>query len=266
MTKFEICFNHPWLLLLLIPALLFTFVPYFRIKKRYRRTRNRVISVVLHTIVMVLSITLLSGFYIRYYIPNEKNELILLVDVSDTGANTAEERNKFVANVIEECALENIRVGVVTFGFDQVYAVPLTRDYDNAFDAYMVSLDENLPDVTATNLVDALEYTAGLFNYPDTSKIVVVTDGKETDGNATTAVSKVLPFVSAIDIAYLPSEYTEVDTQILEISMPQQYVELGANCEIGVSIQADEAVEATIKLYDNGVLCEETVKENEKLN
>ena len=182
MTKFEICFNHPWLLLLLIPALLFTFVPYFRIKKRYRRTRNRVISVVLHTIVMVLSITLLSGFYIRYYIPNEKNELILLVDVSDTGANTVQERNEFVANVIEECALENIRVGVVTFGFDYVYAVPLTRDYDNAFDAYMVSLDENLPDVTATNLVDALAYTAGLFNYPDTSKIVVVTDGKETDG------------------------------------------------------------------------------------
>ena len=92
MTKFEICFNHPWLLLLLIPALLFTFVPYFRIKKRYRRTRNRVVSIVLHSIVMTLAILMLAGFTIRYELPNKDNQLLLVVDSSYS--NQEEKDNK----------------------------------------------------------------------------------------------------------------------------------------------------------------------------
>ena len=165
MFNFEICFERPWWLLLLIPAALLTFIPYFRIKKRYRRTSNRILSVVLHSLVMVLCVALLSGFYVRYYVPNEENEMILLVDVSDTGAGTTEKRDTFVETVIEECAYVNIRVGVVTFGFDQVYAVPMTYEYENAFDAYMDALDTTLPDTTATNIAGALEYAQGLFDH-----------------------------------------------------------------------------------------------------
>ena len=122
MSGFQICFDYPWLLLLLIPAALCTFIPYFRIKKRYRRTRNRIISVVLHSLVMVLTILLLSGFYIRYYIPNEENEIILLVDVSDTESLSQEKRDEFVGNVIDECAFENIAVGVVSIvNFEYVH-------------------------------------------------------------------------------------------------------------------------------------------------
>ena len=36
--------NGPWWLLLLIPALALTLIPYFKLKKRYRRTRNRISS------------------------------------------------------------------------------------------------------------------------------------------------------------------------------------------------------------------------------
>ena len=36
MTNFKILFEHPWLLLLLIPAFAVTLYFYFRISKRYR--------------------------------------------------------------------------------------------------------------------------------------------------------------------------------------------------------------------------------------
>ncbi len=61
MTNFQINFEYPWLLLLLIPAIALTLLPYLRMQKRYRRTRNRVISVVLHMVVMVLCVTLEIG-------------------------------------------------------------------------------------------------------------------------------------------------------------------------------------------------------------
>ena len=46
MTNFRIVFEHPWLLLLLIPAVVLTMLPYFRMNKRYRKTRNRISSIV----------------------------------------------------------------------------------------------------------------------------------------------------------------------------------------------------------------------------
>ncbi len=251
MLGFKICFTHPWLLLLLIPAALLTFVPYFRINKRYRRTRNRIISLVLHSVVMVLVISLLSGFHIKYYEPNKENEMIVLVDVSDTEALSAERRDAFVEGVIGECAYENIRVGVVTFGFDQVYAVPLTYDYEQAFDAYATAF---LPDTSATNIVGAMEYAASLFNYPKTGKIVLVTDAKETDGEVITSIAKISSMGISVDAAYLSSSYGASDAQITGIVTPEQHVELGTNCDIVVELRSDNAVEATLKLYDNGAL------------
>lgn len=36
MHDFQIVFSHPWLLLLLIPALALTLIPYFMLSKKYR--------------------------------------------------------------------------------------------------------------------------------------------------------------------------------------------------------------------------------------
>ena len=57
MTNLSINFSNPWCMLLIIPAILFTLVPYFRMNKRYRGTRNRITSMVLHVLIMVLAIS-----------------------------------------------------------------------------------------------------------------------------------------------------------------------------------------------------------------
>ena len=64
MTNFSITFTKPWLLLLLVPALLLTLIPYFRLNKRYRCTRNRIVSMALHVVIMLLAVSLLSGLHI----------------------------------------------------------------------------------------------------------------------------------------------------------------------------------------------------------
>ncbi|MBP3422852.1 MAG: VWA domain-containing protein [Clostridia bacterium] len=242
--------ESPWWLLLLIPAVILTLIPYFKLAKRYRRTRNRIGSIVLHLTIMVLSILTLAGFQIHYEIPNDENEIIVLVDVSDTEEQSKVKRDRFVELVLEDSRYDNYKVGVVTFGFDQIYAVPLTYDVDGIYQSY---LNAELPDTTATNLADALEYTRGLFSNPQTAKIVLVTDGKETDKNAgTTAIRAVASQGTKLDVAYVPSSFTGNDVQVVGIELPNYHVNVNEECAINVLMESNVSTTVNVRLQDVG--------------
>ena len=259
MTSFGITFSHPWLLLLLIPALALTLIPYFRLSKKYRRTRNRIISLVLHLLVMTLSITVLAGMLFVYTIPNRQNEIILLVDVSATEENAKEDREQFIQRVLKESKYDNYNVGIVTFGFDQNYAVPLTSDVDSVYNQYLNSLNTSKIDVTATNIAAALEYTKGLFNYPETSKIVLITDGKETDEQAAGVIRSVVSQGTSVDVAYVGAPYVGEDIQLTGVQLPDYHVTLYTENEITLELYSNSKLEnVNVYLYDNGALNQET--------
>ncbi len=243
--------THPWLLLLLIPAFAITLFLYFRLSKKYRRTRNRITSIVLHLIVMVLCISVLSGMSFSYNVSNDKNEIILLVDVSETSEQAQEIRDDFIQTVLNYGQYDNFKIGVVTFGFDQRYAVPLTNDIESIYDKYIKA---ELPDISATNIAAALNYTKDLFNYPETAKIVLISDGKETDEEAATAIRYITAQGILVDTAFIPSEYKEDDVQIVNVTLPDYHISVGEKCTINVTIQSKSAKGITIELFDNEIL------------
>lgn len=237
MSNFAVEFTYPWLLLLLIPAFVFGLFPYFRLSKRYRRTRNRVTSVVLHLIVMTLSILALSGMTFSYDINNEQNEVILLVDVSDSGNEVAEARDDFVQDVI----LANdgsIKLGIVTFGYTQVYAVELTDNLNGTYNEYLRSLETNLPDCTATDISSALNYASTLFSNPQTAKIVLVSDGLETDGTAKSVVKAIAAKGIKVDTAQFSASYNEDEVQVVGVTLPEGNIKVGDEISINVSVQS----------------------------
>ena len=165
MTNFSITFTKPWLLLLLVPALLLTLIPYFRLNKRYRCTRNRIVSMALHVVIMLLAVSLLAGVGFEYELPNDKNEVIILVDASFSEEGLEAEKNEFIKAVIDSNNAA-FKLGIVTFGYDQVYAAELTKDMSSVYSSY---LQAPLPDTTATDVEAALNYAATLFEYPETA-------------------------------------------------------------------------------------------------
>ena len=74
MQNFRIHYSHPWLLLLLIPAIALTLFPYFKANKKYRKTRNRILSMVFHGLAITLAINLLAGISFSYEKPNLEND------------------------------------------------------------------------------------------------------------------------------------------------------------------------------------------------
>ncbi len=250
MRNFSIQFTYPWLLLLLIPAAALTVFLYLRLNKKFRKNRNRVVSVILHSLVMVLCILTISGITFHYDVGNAENELILLVDVSDTTEENKAEKESFVRAVLQESGYESCRVAVVTFGFTQETAVPLTYDADEAYELY---LDAELPDTSATDIAAALRYAQGLFEHPETGKIVLVSDGKQTDEEAISVIRSIAAQGVTVDTVYFPSDYSDEVVQIAGIGLPDYNVRTGENCPIDVIIESRENIaEAEIELFDNG--------------
>lgn len=249
MSNFHIDFSNPWLLLLLIPALFLALFPYFRLSKRYRRTRNRIISLVLHVCIVLLAGVLFAGIGFSYEKPNLENELILLVDVSFSNSDREQQelKDKFIRSALDE-ADESIKIGIVTFGFNQVYAAELSYDKDAIYEQYLAA---DSPDVTATDVASALIYTRSLFDYPETAKIVLLGDGIETDGKAVSVIRSIAAAGIKVDTVYFGNEYGG-EVLVSGVTYPDYNLVAGEEFKLDVSLQSSIVGRATITLYDNG--------------
>ena len=253
MTNFSIKFSNPWLLLLLIPAFLLTFIPYFRMNKRYRGTRNRIVSMVLHLIIMTLAISLLAGITFEYDLPNDENEVILLVDSSYSGSELEDDKNNFIQNVMRANANGTFKLGIVTFGFDQVYSLELTSNMKDAFSKYQTA---PLPDTTATDIEAALKYTAELFSNPQHGRIVLMTDAIETDGTATNAIKTVSAKGIKVDAVDFTDGDMDDEVQIMEMIRPETRIRFAEEFTVDLVLKSSYAGDATLSVYNDGNLTE----------
>ena len=247
MVNFSIKFSNPWFLLLLIPSLFLALLPYFRMNKRYRKTRNRITSIALHITVMVLSICVLAGITFEYDLPNKENEVILLVDISDSGSEGMEDKNDFVKTVIDNSD-SMFKLGIVTFGFDQVYAVELSSDTENMYTQY---LQAPAPNTSATDIASALSYAASLFTKKETARIVLISDAVETDGQAINIIKTIASQGIKVDTVHFPSPELGDEVQIVDAVRPNEKITVGNEFFVELTLQSSYDGMVTITPFDN---------------
>lgn len=244
MSNFNITFTHPWLLLLLIPAFAIVLFAYFTVSKQYRRNRNRVISVVLGMIAATCSVFLVSGLSVSYDEKNRENELILVVDTSDSNAGRRKEKDEYVQAMIRGAA-GVAKIGVVTFGKDQVYAAELTDDADEACREY---LNAENPDDSATDIAAALVFAHGKLSNPKAGKLLLISDGIETDGDALTQVAKIAAEGVSVDAVQFPNGDYGKEIGLMQVELPEQTVIEGENVQIGLSLKSSVTGDAVVTL------------------
>ncbi|MCH5165129.1 MAG: VWA domain-containing protein [Clostridiales bacterium] len=256
MSNFTIHYEYdwqPWLLLLIIPLLFLALWPHFRVAKKYRRTRNRIVSLVLHCVILVLSVWVLSGLTFGYDVKNDENEILLLVDVSHSSRESDADKDAFVKSVID-FSDSNYKVGVVTFGYDQVYAAPFSYDGDKVYNQY---LNAKLPDISATDIEGALTYARSLLKYPETSKIVLISDGIETDGSAMSVIRGIAADGVHVDTKYF-HESPRDEIEIVGVDLPDYTIVVNDTFNVSINLSSSFAGTATVRMYDNGELAATT--------
>ena len=196
---------------------------------------------------MLLAIALLAGLSFEYYKPNTETEVILLVDSSFTTEDTEGDSDNFVKSIIDNCD-SMYKLGIVKFGYDQVYSVELTNDLEKAYSTYLASPD---PDTTATDIAAALDFAASKFTTPETARIVLLTDALETDGTVRNMIRALAAKGISVDTAYFPGEAIEKEVQIIDVVGTGDKYEVNTPFEMIVTLQSSYAGTATITMYDN---------------
>ena len=109
----------------------------------------------------------------------------------------------------------------------------------------------------ATDLEGALKQAARLFSSNARKRIVVLSDGLETDGSAQKEAARLQGLGIRVDgVQYAPWENRQ-EVEAVSVSLPQELA-LGQTAKAAVTLRTDRAVSIRLKLYDD----EEAVYEN----
>lgn len=209
---------------------------------------------ILHIVVMVLAISVLSGVTIEYDIPNEETEVILLVDTSDSNKESTDDKDDFVRTIIDN-AEDMFKLGVVKFGYDQVYAVELSNDTEDMYAKYLQSPS---PNNNATDIAAALNYAATLFEKKETARIVLLSDALETDGKAINAIKAIAAQGIKVDTVSFPNGELGDEVQIVALEFPDSKIKLGETFNVKATIQSSFAGKATITPFDKNSVGEDS--------
>ena len=253
MNIISVSFERPLLLLLIIPMLALALRPYLSLPRHSRRTKSRVISLVIHTVILCLCVLLMSGVNFHRTEHFDKPDLVLLVDVSDSMANNAGKVNEFIKSVFEANVKgHNIRIAVFANGGHYV-AESSGKDDAAAFIRYLGMDRDSMPDKSATDIGEAIYFAQGLFKDKKGGRIILITDGLETDGNALTAARTAAEAGISVDVAFIPPFKYEKEAQLISVDLPETVI-AGDRFTINVAAQSASSGSAALRLYDNSKL------------
>ena len=234
------------LLLLLLPIL---YYGYRRSLVDLSRTQ-RIISLAIRALIIVLLI--LSVADVQYLKTDDELAVIFLADLSDS---ISEDGLKKVGDYINESLKSRSKsqqTGIIAFTDKAEILRDFRDESEEEFDLAQVKktwleADEDAGD--ATNIAQAIEMAWGVFPANANKRIVLLTDGVETQGDAIHTGLRGKDFGVQVDtVPIYPSDEPEVMVQRIEA--PAQ-VKQGAPFNLEVLIHSNHEDIAEVRLFKN---------------
>ena len=236
----------PWILLLIIPAVALTVWLFYRLDKRFRKSPNRIVSTVIYSLVMILCIFVLSGMTMSYDEENSANELVILVDASSSTDNARDRVDRYIYDVLK--ANDNrTQVAIVTFGYDQKVVVDMGfYTPEHAFNQYVSA---SAPNISATDISAALSLARELIQHPDSAKILLISDGLQTDQDARSLIKRMAMEGIKIDTTFYAGVFMD-DVRIIDVSYPNRKLAVNENFEFELTLVSSYYDLITVTLTD----------------
>lgn len=251
MSNFRITIEYPWLLFCLIPLIAAVVFSFFKVPEKFRYNLNRILSTVLGLITVCCAAFMVSGMGFAYEKNNDKNEIMILVDGSFSNEASKNQKDELVKSVLRD-SVGKSKVGVAVFGYDITYALPITDDVSGAFEKYSAAVKNNRTDDSATDIADAIEFAKSKFSDLSTAKIVLISDGIQTDGDALSAVTAAAVAGVKVDVNVCKSGNIGNETMISDFTLPDGVIIPSESVQSELSVVSSVKSDVKITFYDNG--------------
>ena len=167
--------------------------------KKDNKTIHNVTSFIIHILIVVL-VTLCVAKTSYERIITETN-IYVLADVSYSSNKNLDLIDEYIID-LKDNVPRNSKIGVVCFGKNYEILTNIGEE--------IKSVKESNVDDSATNIYEALEYTATLFNDNVVKRIVIISDGEETkDSNIISLVQSLSVENIYVDAIYLDNNLKE---------------------------------------------------------
>ena len=244
MSNIEIVFTNPWYLLLAIPSLLIILLPFLRLPPQRRNSFRKITPVVLHTVVVTLLVLVLSGFTVVKH--SYDKAVMLVMDLSESTKTVQEDIETHAAQLLA-LVEEKTPVGVVVFGQNQIYTVEFQEER---------ILTTAKVEGAATDIGEALDYAASLLPYGKAGHLILLSDGKQTNGDVNETALQLAAQGIRIDAVYFDT--TQLDTpevQLTSLQAPEgAYV--GDTMTFTADIESNTEGQVTLSLYNGSKLAQ----------
>ncbi len=244
----NINFVNPWLLIIGIPLLLIVIGSFIYTIRKENRTIHNIISFIIHIVVVVL-VTLALAKTTFEMVITETN-IYVLADVSYSSNQNLELIDKYIDD-LEENVPRNSKIGVICFAKDYEILTDLGED--------IKSVKDSKVDKSATNIVEALEFTAKQFKDNVIRRIIIISDGKETkESNVVSVVQNLASDNIYIDAIFLDNNLKE---DVIEVQINEaEYVSstyLNNEEQAYAIISSNTDARGFVSLYKDDVLLRE---------
>lgn len=242
-------FSHIYYLLLLIPAI-FLVVWWIKTQRRVQGNRKYAIAVI-RIIFFTCLILAIAGLSLLF--PIDSETVVFLVDRS-TSMNDDARINQFIREAIDTKE-ELDKFAIVSFGQNAVIEQPLTTSTN--FNELGGIINQH-----ATNIEEGLRLASSMIPSNSKGKIILITDGLETSGNASQEIEFAKERDIEIDVHYLRHEIGN-EVLVKSLTVPNKLY-LNEEFEERVVIESTVETEGTLILYEGNNIVGQTSVSIEK--
>lgn len=247
----------------MVPALILGIIPFFKLHKNRRSSTKHIIPFIIHLVLVFLLTTLVSGVrVVETSTAPIDSTVIFVVDVSDSNDEMHDEMNAFIKQIVAESEKSE---GKVSFGYVPFAGTVLEKDvikpgsFDNDAEDY-IEFNE-AADRSESNIEEALKYASTLFsNARQNKRVILMSDGRETDGNAWNSAKSLIDAGIRLDASYFDiKDSSNAEIQLVSIATSGK-VELEKEVTINVTVKSTINVpKGTLTVYDGQFKFEETI-------
>ncbi len=244
-------FANPLFLLLIIPVIGLILFRFFTTPKTRRINRNRIASSIIHLCIMIFTILVLSGVSFTQSHSSAKNDIIILVDASESVVEQKTKVDSVVEDILEESTSEQY-IGIVSFGTNFIYSAEMSNNKQKVLNEY---LNSSSVQGDGTDIYSAMMFAHSKLKNPLTGRIIVITDGNETDNKAIYAAQSISNTGTRIDTIFISPITTSDEVKLNSIDYSSS-IDLNVETLIDVVVESRKSTNAYISLYCNNTLME----------